>query len=223
MMRRWMSRSALALLAAAAGLALIAPSAADAASSSRVQKTQDGIYLEVSQKNLKIRSVPPLDSSPMSREAFLGATNTATITGPRGTLIQSAEFETGYQIGYPVSFAPTGIAVTMSTPSVSVGGGVNISPTITPTEIPIGGDVSADVTVIPAQTLSFTVEHGGITDVPLAQGAMNSPRASADFAGVHLMVNSAMGPVTVRTYTKMRVRTATGTSEVVTYGPAWRI
>ncbi len=42
-------------------------------------------------------------------------------------MITGATFEAGYQIGYPVLFAPDGIDVELKTPDLSVNAGVNVS------------------------------------------------------------------------------------------------
>ncbi|MFE0750691.1 MspA family porin [Gordonia sp. NPDC058843] len=211
---------ALALILA---LSVGAQGTANAVGSSRYHKTQDGIYLAAEQRQLHMRTYQPLDSSPMSRDVFLGGKTKATIKGPRGTLIQGATFESGYQVGYPVSFAASGVSITMTTPSLSVGGQINIRAPKVDDPVPLDGNVNTTVQVIPAQTFAFTVEHGGIKTVPLVKGAMNQPLAYADFAGVQMIVKAAVGPVTIRQYTKMTVRTSAGQSEIVTYGPAWKV
>lgn len=223
MIRRRTIRILMGALALIIALAVGAQGTANAVGSSRHHKTQDGIYLAVEQRELHMRTYQPLDSSPMSRDVFLGGKTRATIKGPRGTLIQGATFESGYQVGYPVSFAASGVSITLSTPSLSVGGNINIKAPTPVTPSPVDGGLTATVNVIPAQTFAFTVEHGGIKTVPLVKGAMGQPLAYADFAGVQMIVRAAVGPVTIRQYTKMTVRTSAGSSEVVTYGPAWKV
>lgn len=196
---------------------------AEAASSSRYQQTQDGLYLSVVQKQLDMRTVPPLDSSPTSRDVFLRGSVRADIKGPRGFLIQGADFESGYEVGYPVSFAATGISVQMSSPSITLGGTAGVTGGTNPTSpISLNAGVSPSVTFA-GPSVSFTVEHGGIKKVALVKSPMSSATATADFSGVQMTVQAAVGPVTIRQYTKMTVRTSTGSAEVVTYGPAWKV
>lgn len=217
------------LIALFVGLAVSVTVAAGPASaatqSSRYLKTQEGLYLAVIQKNIKVRSVPPLDSSPTSREAFLGADTSATIKGPKGSVIQQATFETGYEIGYPVSFAPSGVSITLNTPSLSITPGISagvdvLGPVVKPNA---GVTLGATADVLPSQSFAFTVAHGGITEIPLAKVGMSQPAAYADLGGTHITATGAMGPVTVRPYTRMTVLTAAGSSTVVTYGPTQQI
>ncbi len=79
------------------------------------------------------------------------------------------------------------------------------------------------MTIIPPTTMTFSVEQGGIETVPLVNRPMNQSIAYGDFSGVQMTVKGAIGPVTIRQYTKLKVRTSAGQSEVVTYGPAWKV
>ncbi len=114
---------------------------ADAASSSRHHKTQDGIYLSAEQRELHMRTYQPLDSSMMSRDVYLGGKTRVTIKGgPRGTVIEGGAIEAGYQVGYPVSFAPNGITIGMQTPSLSISGGLSAGAPLPPgIPLPLAG------------------------------------------------------------------------------------
>ncbi|MGL4305848.1 MAG: MspA family porin [Mycobacteriaceae bacterium] len=198
-----------------------------------VQSTPDGLTLTVTQSETFINAVSSLDSSPFSREAFLNGNNIATVQGPAGAAIAGASFEAGYEVGYPVAFAPTGVQVSLTTPDLSVNGGLNagVTPNISGGNtgvsagigLTLGATAGVSSTIIPAQSLSFTVEHGGVKDVPLAALSLSSPMAYANFSGVHMMVSGAWGQVTVRPYAKLTVLTAQGQSSVVVYGEPVRL
>lgn len=232
--RQAMRRRSLVWVAAALATTLFTlagtGSAAAGVDASRFLDTPDGLHIEVRESDTSIQSVPPLDSSPLSREAFIDGGHVGEISGPAGAVITGASFEAGYQIGYPVLFAPDGIDVEMKTPDLSVNAGVNASvgPSIQvgpmgPSgggSFTLGANAGATSTLIPAQSLKFKVKYGDIRDVPLAQVQLGSPVAYAGFGGVHLKVAGALGPVTVRPYTRMSMTTATGQYSVVTCGRA---
>lgn len=96
----------------------------------------------------------------MSRDAFLGGKIRAEITGPRGKLIQNGKFETGYQIGYPISFAPSGVSIMIATPSIIVGGSVAIKVPTKDEPSTVSGEIHAEAMIVPSHTMSFTVERG---------------------------------------------------------------
>lgn len=224
--RTWLAAAVFVVVFAVTGTG----SAAAGVDASRFLDTPDGLHIEVRESDTSIQSVPPLDSSPLSREAFIDGGHTGEISGPAGTKITGAVFEAGYQIGYPVLFAPDGIDVELKTPDLSVNAGVNASvgPSIQVGPLgpsgggsfTLGANAGATSTLIPAQSLKFKVKYGDIRDVPLAQVQLGSPVAYAGFGGVHLKVAGALGPVTVRPYTRMSMTTATGQYSVVTYGRA---
>ncbi|NKY17952.1 MspA family porin [Tsukamurella spumae] len=244
-----------ALLAAAVALFGTATAGADPAPKpsgdiTRVKTTPDGFTITIKLLKNRLDAVPPLDSSPFSREAFLAGDNTVKIDGPPGGKLLGASFETGYQIGYPAKVgAEGGATVTLTTPDLSVNGGVNtgLNASVTPSVQgqggisggqpsgsvgggvtgTVGGNVGANVgaqsKIIPSQTATFKIEHGGITEVPIAKIALTSPSAYLSLSGVHLSASGAAGQMTVRTFTRVIMRTELGSTQQVAYGPAIRL
>ncbi|MCA4994219.1 MspA family porin [Tsukamurella tyrosinosolvens] len=216
----------------------------------RTKTTPDGFKIIIKLLKNKLDAVPPLDSSPFSREAFLAGDNTVKIEGPAGGKLLGASFETGYQIGYPAKVgADGGATVTLTTPDLSVNGGVNggLNASVTPSiqgqggvsggqpsgsvgggvTGTLGGNVGANVgaqsKIIPSQTATFKIEHGGITEVPIAKIAMTSDFSYLSLSGVHLSASGAAGQMTVRTFTRVIMRTELGSTQHVAYGPAIRL
>lgn len=216
----------------------------------RVKTTPDGFKITIKLEKNRLDAVPPLDSSPFSREAFLAGDNIVRIDGPPGGKLLGASFETGYQIGYPAKVgADGGATVTLTTPDLSVNGGVNtgVNASVTPSiqgqggvsggqpsgsvsggvTGTVGGNAGANVgatsKIIPSQTATFKIEHGGITEVPIAKIALTSPSAYLSLSGVHLSASGAAGQMTVRTFTRVIMRTELGSTQQVAYGPAIRL
>ncbi|QIS06886.1 hypothetical protein F5X71_35320 [Nocardia brasiliensis] len=202
-----------------------------------VKPTLDGFAIMTTEANTDARVIPPLDGSPFSREAFLSGIGIGQVDGPPAGHVASAVMEVGYEVGYPMSFAPNGITVTLNSPSVSVSGAVRpeISAGVTPQinlaptpgaqiEFPLsaklGAELGAQATVLPSQQLSFQVGHGGITEVSLAKFTLTQPLAYADLSNTHITVTGALGPVTIRTFVKFTLVTAAGqTSDAVYSDP----
>ncbi|WP_069161382.1 MspA family porin [Nocardia altamirensis] len=203
----------------------------------QVKPTLDGYAIMTTEANTSARTIPPLDGSPFSREAFLNGVGIGQVDGPAGANVGGAFMEVGYEVGYPVAFAPNGITVTLNSPSVSVTGAVRpeISAGVTPqlniapvpgaqVEFPLsaklGAELGAQATILPSQQLSFQVGHGGITETTLAKFTLTRPFAYADLSNTHLTVTGALGPVTIRTFVKFTLITAAGqTSDAIYSDP----
>ncbi|MEU7215849.1 MspA family porin [Nocardia iowensis] len=199
-----------------------------------VKPTLDGYAIMTTEANTNARVIPPLDGSPFSREAFLSGIGIGQVDGPAGARVAGAVMEVGYEVGYPVAFAPNGITVTLNSPSVSVTGAVKpqISAGVTPqiniapvpgaqVEFPLqaqlGAELGAQATILPSQQLSFQVGHGGITETTLAKFTLTQPLAYADLSNTHLTVTGALGPVTIRTFVKFTLVTGAGQTTDAVY------
>ncbi len=199
-----------------------------------VKPTLDGFAMMTTEANTNARVIPPLDGSPFSREAFLSGIGIGQVDGPPDAHVASAVMEVGYEVGYPMSFAPNGITVTLNSPSVSVSGAVrpelsagvtpqiNIAPTPGaqiefPLGAKLGAELGAQATILPSQQLSFQVGHGGITEVSLAKFTLTQPFAYADLSNTHLTVTGALGPVTIRTFVKFTLVTGAGQASDAVY------
>lgn len=196
------------------------------------KRTADGHLIVLDATSTKIRKVPPLDSGPLSTEAFITSDVTAKITRITEENQVKAHLEIGFQVGYPAGI-PDGVDVTLNTPSVTVTGGVNAG--ITPG---IGADIGTAVTVspsisgniganagissdiIPSQQLAFSVKPGGITEKKIAEIDMTTPEFNMYLEGVQIAVNSAIGPVSVRPYARITVTTKAGFYTLNSYGKA---
>lgn len=179
-----------------------------------------GNRVEVSQGDTSINAVPPLDSSPLSREFFHNGYAQVRIDGPSAAEFKGTKLSFGYQIGYPIAL--TGASIQLNTPGLGF--------ELEHTDAIIFGDLFGDPNVelgfenrgmlagdiIPQQNLTFDLEPGGITDVPLvSEKEFDGPGARIRLAGVHGSISGALGQVTLRPYA--RVETESG-DIAMTYG-----
>ncbi|MFC7449760.1 MspA family porin [Rhodococcus daqingensis] len=174
-----------------------------------------GNRVEVSQGDTRITAVPPLDSSPLSREFFHDGYAQVSIDGPTAGEFTGTKLSFGYQIGYPVAL--TGATIQLNTPGL----GFELEQTngiilgeVTELGFENRGMLVGDI--IPQQNLVFDLEPGGITDVPLvSEKEFDGTGARIRLAGVHGSISGALGQVTLRPYA--RVETASG-DIAMTYG-----
>ncbi|MFC0314404.1 MspA family porin [Gordonia phosphorivorans] len=218
------------LLTIAAAVALATGLAAGPADA-RTYKTREGVDITLAASKLKAKKMPALDGSPLSGEAFLSSDVHAALTGIDGKTVR-ATVEVGYQIGYPVSVAPSGVKVTAHTPELKLTGGINakIAPAVTISGSggggkigELGAELGAEATVIPAADLEFEVGAGKITTVNLAEIALTQPVADIVLSGVELNITNALGPISVRPFAKISVTTDTGVYVYYDHGPTSRI
>jgi hypothetical protein len=179
-----------------------------------------GNRVEVSQGDTAINAVPPLDSSPLSREFFHNGYAQVTIDGPTAASFTGTKLSFGYQIGYPVAL--TGASVQLNTPGLGFElehtDGIIFGDVFGEPDVELGfenrGMLAGDI--IPQQNLIVDLEPGGITDVPLvSEKEFDGPGARIRLAGVHGSISGALGQVTLRPYA--RVETASG-DIAMTYG-----
>ncbi|MFG1781498.1 MspA family porin [Rhodococcus oryzae] len=214
-----------AAIAAVAAVGMVLGNGTSAAVVNNANSLIDGAgnRVEVSQGDTFINAVPPLDSSPLSREFFHNGYAQVTIDGPTAASFTGTKLSFGYQIGYPVAL--TGASVQLNTPGLGfelehtdgfVLGGV--LPGGDPAELAIADENRAMLAgdIIPQQNLIVDLEPGGITDVPLvSEKEFDGPGARIRLAGVHGSISGALGQVTLRPYA--RVETASG-DIAMTYG-----
>lgn len=174
----------------------------------------------ISQGDTQIQSVPPLDSSPLSREFFHSGYVEVNISGPGAATMAGSKLSFGYQVGYPIAL--TGATIQLNTPALGYElEGTNVLTltnllTAPDADVLLGnrGELLGDI--IPQQNFTFDLQPGGITDVPIVDAKeFNGPGAKIRISGVHGSVSGAVGPVTLRPYAK--VQTAAG-DIVMTYG-----
>ncbi|TQF68413.1 MspA family porin [Rhodococcus spelaei] len=180
-----------------------------------------GDRIEVSQGDTQINAVPPLDSSPLSREFFHNGYAEVQITGPHAADAKATKLTFGYQLGYPIAL--TGATIQLNTPSLgfelettnalTLGLQQGTNPDL---GLALGGRAELLGDIIPQQNFTLDLQPGGITDVPLVKDkAFDGPGTRIRLAGVHGSVSGAIGPVTIRPYA--RAETAAG-DIVMTYG-----
>lgn len=179
--------------------------------------------VEISQGDTSIVGVPPLDSSPLSREFFHSGYAEARISGPGADSMSGSKISFGYQVGYPIAL--TGATIQLNTPGLGYEleskNGIDLLGLLPDGDEPdviIGfenrGMLAGDI--IPQQNLIFDLEPGGITDVPVIDGKeFGGSFAKIRIGNVHGSVSGAIGPVTLRPYAKVEL--ASG-DVVMTYG-----
>ncbi|RPA65700.1 porin [Gordonia oryzae] len=197
--------------------------AGDAAATTHPTRDGHTIYLDTySARATAIGSVDAL-----SREALLSADVHAAVRGIKDGEAVRATLEVGYQIGYPLSFAPSGVKVTAHTPELKLNAGVNakIAPTVNISSGggggsigEVGGELGAEATVIPSADLEFEVGAGKVTTVTLAEIALTRPTADIVLSDIQLSMSNAIGAVQVRPYAKISVTTDTGIYVFTQYG-----
>ncbi|MFD1813761.1 MspA family porin [Rhodococcus gannanensis] len=176
--------------------------------------------VEVSQGDTSIVGVPPLDSSPLSREFFHSGYAEARISGPSAGSMTGSKMSFGYQVGYPIALG--GATVQLNTPGLgfeSEGtGAIVFGELLGEPDLEIGLEsrnmLAGDI--IPQQNLIFELEPGGITEVPVVDGKeFDGSVAKIRIGNIHGSVSGAIGPVTLRPYAKVEL--ASG-DIVMTYG-----
>ncbi|MFW0790010.1 MspA family porin [Gordonia sp. CPCC 205333] len=193
--------------------------------SARAHPTRDGHTIYLNSYTVNAKPIGSVDA--LSREALLSADVHAAVRGITDGESVRATLEVGYQIGYPVSFAPTGVKVTAHTPELKLNAGVNakIAPTMTISSSgggasigEVGGKAEMEATVIPAADLEFEVGAGKVQIVTLASIAMTKPAADIVLSGIQLSMSNAIGGVQVRPFAKISVTTDTGVYVYTEYG-----
>ncbi|MFT4085661.1 MAG: MspA family porin [Gordonia sp. (in: high G+C Gram-positive bacteria)] len=152
-----------------------------------------GWKVALSKRGERVRSVPPLNQSPWTREGFLDLGGELVISG-RGTVpIDAAVLETGYTVA----------CNTDVTSGVSLGGTFGGSATIAVTYPPA---LMLGVQAMP--NISTTLRPGTTVEVPFAQKRARGATAATILEGVHLKVDGCLGPVAVRAWARRSVGTA---------------
>lgn len=182
-----------------------------------------GITLEVHQQDST--TLPSVD--PLSREGVVTTHLIAKIDGLDGREDVSARLSTGYTVGYPIQVAPNGVSVSVTTPQITMSGGVNatLNPEVSVSGTGGGGSVGeigveagVSATVIPETTATFDLGAGGAQDMTVAETWLTSAIAELFMGGTHVVVSNAFGPVTVRPYATLTVTTANGVYDLPVYG-----
>ncbi|WP_169456816.1 MspA family porin [Corynebacterium terpenotabidum] len=187
--------------------------------------TIDGLTITLQVVGQGSGTMPSVD--PLSREELVNTHLIARIDGLGDRTDVSAKLSTGYTVGYPIQLAPNGVSVSVTTPQLTVSGGINaaLNPQITVSGTGGGGSIGsvgveagAPATVIPETTATFDVGAGGTHDLPIAETWLSSLLAEVYLGGTHVAVSNAFGPVTIRPYATLTVTTANGVYDLPVYG-----
>ncbi len=176
--------------------------------------SRDGWHMQIRIDNETINSVPNLAEASNSREGFVTASGTATVSGGASPITDSifilgyqlgcqSDVSTGLQFGGTAGIAPLG--------SVGVGGGV-----------PVGASVGLGAGA--AGFVQTVVQPGVIVDLPLANTALSDGgEAMLDIDNIHIKADACGGAVTIRSYAYLRISTAVAHTEYAIYGDPAKI
>ena len=173
--------------------------------------TDDGWTLDLTASNLSVNPVPNVATTAFTREGFVSAKVTGTITGAGETAVKTGYIEQGLQIGCQIDVSS----------GLGVGLGFSFGPSV---GVSISGVPSANIGVNASvnPSIQATIAPGTITTIPLGIKDLESSKASITAENVHVKVDACMGPVTVRTYAQFAVSTSTSDNSVFVYSdPTW--
>ncbi|MFW0791508.1 MspA family porin [Gordonia sp. CPCC 205333] len=191
---------ALMLVSGMAGSATAASSFADRTVSKR---TDDGWIVSASKLREKVRSVPPLDQSPWTREGYLSLKGAADIRGVGKTAVNSGALSVGFAVACNTDVT-SGI-------TLGVTGGPTAQMSITyPPALVIGAQVLPNV--------STTLRPGTISDVSFGTKKLAAAHAGIELDGVHLKVSGCLGPVAVRACVSVAISTPLNDNTIHVYG-----
>ncbi|GAA1463279.1 MspA family porin [Williamsia maris] len=165
--------------------------------------TDDGWRVTATKSRENIRSVPPLNASPWTREGFLSLRSAGTITGAGSSPINSGTVTGGFQIGCNTDVT--------SGATVGIAGGPNATLNISyPPALGVGASIQPSI--------SSTLKPGTITDIPLGSKKLAADRGAITATGVHIKIDGCLGPVTLRSYVNVAISTPLNDDTVNVYG-----
>jgi hypothetical protein len=170
--------------------------------------SRDGWHLQIKIDNERINSVPNLAAAVNSREGFVTASGTATVTGGASPITDSI-FILGYQLGCQ-SDVSTGL---------QLGGTAGVAPSAS-----IGSTTAIGGTAGIAGFVQTVVQPGVIVDLPLANMSLNDGgTAMLDIDNIHIKADACGGDVNIRSYAYLRISTAKEHTEFAVYGDPSKI
>ncbi|MDZ7911918.1 MAG: MspA family porin [Rhodococcus sp. (in: high G+C Gram-positive bacteria)] len=173
--------------------------------------TDDGWTLDLAATKLSANPVPNLATTAFTREGFVSAKVTGTISGSGDSAVKTGYVEQGLQIGCQIDVSS----------GLGVGLGFSLGPSV---GVSISGVPSANVGVNASvnPSIQTTIAPGTITTIPLGKKDLEATKASITAENVHVKVDACMGPVTIRSYAQFAVSTATSDNSVFVYSdPTW--
>ncbi|MDV8006856.1 MspA family porin [Rhodococcus sp. IEGM 1318] len=173
--------------------------------------TDDGWTLNLAATKLSANPVPNLATTAFTREGFVSAKVTGTLSGAGNSAVKTGYIEQGLQIGCQIDVSS----------GLGVGLGFSLGPSV---GVSISGVPSANVGVNASvnPSIQTTIAPGTITTIPLGKKDLEAAKASITAENVHVKVDACMGPVTIRSYAQFAVSTATSDNSVFVYSdPTW--
>ena len=173
--------------------------------------TDDGWTLDLAATKLSANPVPNLATTAFTREGFVSAKVTGTISGAGDTAVKTGYIEQGLQIGCQIDVSS----------GLGLGLGFSLGPSV---GVSISGVPSANIGVNASvnPSIQTTIAPGTITTIPLGKKDLEAAKASITAENVHVKVDACMGPVTIRSYAQFAVSTATSDNSVFVYSdPTW--
>ncbi len=173
--------------------------------------TDDGWTLDLAATKLSANPVPNLATTAFTREGFVSAKVTGTISGTGNSAVKTGYVEQGLQIGCQIDVSS----------GLGLGLGFSLGPSV---GVSISGVPSANIGVNASvnPSIQTTIAPGTITTIPLGKKDLEAAKASITAENVHVKVDACMGPVTIRSYAQFAVSTATADNSVFVYSdPTW--
>ena len=173
--------------------------------------TDDGWTLDLAATKLSANPVPNLATTAFTREGFVSAKVTGTISGAGSSAVKTGYIEQGLQIGCQIDVSS----------GLGVGLGFSLGPSV---GVSISGVPSANIGVNASvnPSIQTTIAPGTVTTIPLGKKDLEAAKASITAENVHVKVDACMGPVTIRSYAQFAVSTAVSDNSVFVYSdPTW--
>ncbi len=190
------------------GVASASPAKSTFSDRSVSRTTDDGWTVTASKARERVRSVPPLNQSPWSREGFLSLKASGRISGTGSSPVSAGTVTGGFQVGCNTDVT--------SGATVGIAGGPNATLNISyPPALGVGANLQPSI--------SSTLKPGTITDVALGTKRLTAASGSITVDDVHIRVDGCLGPVTLRAYVTVAVSTPLNDDTVNVYGLPHRL
>lgn len=174
--------------------------------------TDDGWTLDLAATKLSANPVPNLATTGFTREGFVSAKVTGTITGTGNSAVKTGYVEQGLQIGCQIDVSS----------GLGVGLGFSLGPSVGVSIAGTGPSANVGVNASVNPSIQTTIAPGTITTLPLGEKDLEAAKASITAENVHVKIDACMGPVTIRSYAQFAVSTATSDNSVFVYSdPTW--
>jgi hypothetical protein len=178
------------------------------ADSSAAKTTVLGTNLEIAQTGQWLNSVIPLNGTPFDKDVFLGGNTAVKSSG--GAPITAGTVDVGVEVGYLLDVSN----------GLSLGGKVGITPQQA-LGIPVGGLPTLTMSVQTPLEANWVVpiRPGQIVAVSLDKKTMTTGNGNGNLDNIHVQINGAAGPVSVRTYSQWTASTKETDDSFAAYGP----